>query len=113
MTTNNYEVLASTALSILKLKFTDQLVNEGCSQEMADEFFDWYLDHTNFKQLYEEAFAEGFTLEEIQDIVNYQQKYLQRILALDTELTTKVLFNVSADKVHSKLEELGEKYNAA
>ena len=29
MTTNNYEVLADTALSILRLKFTEQLMNEG------------------------------------------------------------------------------------
>jgi hypothetical protein len=112
MTTNNYEALADTALSILRLKFTEQLVNEGCSKEMADEFFDWYLDQTNFKQLYKEAFAYEFTAEEIEDIVSYQQKYLQRILALDTELTTKALSGVNPQDVQSKLEELGEKYNA-
>jgi hypothetical protein len=111
MTTNNYEVLASTALGILKLKFTDQLVNEGCSQELASEFFEWYVDHTNFKQLYEQAFTEQFTPDEIEDIVGYQNKYLQRMLSLDTELTTKTLFNVSPDMVQNKLEELLEKYN--
>lgn len=112
MTTNNYEVLADTALSVLRLKFTDQLVNEGCPKEMADEFFDWYLGQTDFKQLYKEAFAYEFTAEEVEDIVSYHHKYLHRILALDTELTTKVLLNVNPQDVQAKLEELGEKYNA-
>lgn len=113
MTTNNYEILADTALSILRLKFTEQLVNEGCSQEMAHEFFDWYLEQTNFKQLYKEAFAYEFTIEEIEEIVKYQHRYLNRILALDTELTTKSLSGVNPQDVQSKLEELWEKYNAA
>jgi len=112
MTTNNYELLADTSLGILLPKMVQQIMGEGIPEEMAVEFMNWSVATCGIRDAYVAGFTKEFNEEEIQEIVNYQQKYLQRILSLDGVLTENLLSQIDPKQLEAKLTELWEKYNA-
>ena len=111
MTTNNYELLADTSISILLPKMVQQIMGEGIPEEMATEFVQWSIETCGIREAYVAGFTKEFNEDEIQEIVNYQQKYLQRILSMGGVLTENLLSQIDPNQLESKLTELWEKYN--